>query len=239
MDPTVERKLNELLRQCGSKTKIYNCMGSTEMMAGATIIYDKCYKRGSVGIPMVKVDCKIVDPGSDKELSYGVEGEICFSGATLMAGYYNNSDATNKVIKQHQDGKKWLHTGDVGYIDEDGVIYITGRIKRIVMTKGEDGIITKIFPERIEKAISAHPAVDCCCVVGAPDEKRIHVSVAYVVLKPDQHKGDSIKNEIMNKCLDSLPTYMIPKRIEFCESLPRTSRDKIDYRALEDMASKK
>lgn len=239
IDPTVEMKLNELFERCGAKTKLYNCMGSTEMMAGATIIYDECYKRGSVGIPMVKVDCKIVEPESDIELSYGIEGEICFSGATLMSGYFNNISATNDVIKLHQDNKRWLHTGDIGYMDEDGVLFITGRIKRIIMTKGEDGNITKLFPDRIEKAIGAHPAVECCCAVGVPDEKRIHIPAAYVVLKPDHPQRDRMETEIMDLCRDSLPAYMAPERIEFCDSLPRTSRGKIDYRALEEQAIKK
>ncbi len=239
MDLTSEAELNHLLQQCGSKSKLYNCMGSTEMTAGATIIYDKCYVAGSVGIPMVKVGCKIVEPGTFEELSYGQEGEICFSGPTLMLGYYNRPDATAEIIKEHPDGVKWLHTGDVGYINEDGVLFVTGRIKRIVMTKGRDGNITKLFPDRIEKAIYAHPAVECCCVVGVPDQERIAVPVAYVVLKPDYPQSKEMIDKILGKCRDLLPAYMLPERMEFRENMPRTPRGKIDYRVLEQLASKK
>ena len=233
MDLSVEEKINQLIQKCGSNTKLYNCMGATEMMAGATIIYDNCYVPGSVGIPMVRVGCKIVEPESEKELTYYEEGEICFSGATVMDGYYNNPEATDAVIKKHRDGERWFHTGDLGYINEDGVIYVTGRIKRIIMTKGNDGQVTKMFPDRIEKAIYANPAVDLCCVVGIPHEARINYPKAFVVLKENIPQSDDVKQSILSGCKELLPDYMIPEEIEFRTDLPRTSRGKVDYRALE------
>jgi long-chain acyl-CoA synthetase len=233
MDLSMEEKINQLIQKCGSNTKLYNCMGATEMMAGATIIYDNCYVPGSVGIPMVRVGCKIVEPESEKELTYYEEGEICFSGATVMDGYYNNPEATDAVIKKHRDGERWFHTGDLGYINEDGVIFVTGRIKRIIMTKGNDGLATKLFPDRIEKAIYANPAVDLCCVVGIPHETRINYPKAFVVLKEGIPQSNDVKQSILSGCKELLPDYMIPEEIEFRSDLPRTSRGKVDYRALE------
>ena len=233
MEPDVENELNNLLKRCGSKTQLYNCMGSTEMTAGATILYDNCYIPGSVGIPMVKVGCKIVKPDSEEEQTYNCEGEICFSGITLMMGYYKKPEATNAVVKTHADGQRWLHTGDLGYMDENGVLYVTGRIKRILMTKGRDGNITKIFPDRIEKTISKHENVALCCAIGIPDDERINYPVAFVVLKSRDRNKEQISEEILALCRNELPYYMLPEKIFYRDDLPRTPRGKVDFRALE------
>ena len=237
MEPDVEEKINNLLKQCGAETRLYNCLGSTEMMAGATILYDNCYKRGSVGIPMVKVECAITEPDSDKELPYDNEGEICFSGSTLMMGYYNKPEETDAIVRRHADGQRWLHTGDLGYMDQDGLLYITGRIKRIFMTRGRDGNVTKVFPDRIEGVISHHEAVELCCAIGVPDEERIHKPMAFVVLKPGAWDEARVREEILALCGKELPAYMVPEAVACREDLPRTPRGKIDYRALEAVAA--
>ena len=149
-----------------------------------------------------------------------------------MLGYYNNKQATDEIVKVHSDGKRWLHTGDIGYMTEDGILYVTGRIKRISMTKGRDGQITKLFPDRVERAISSSDLVELCCVICAPDELRIHYPKAFVTLKENIDK-DQAKEEILNLCKEKLPEYMVPEEIKFVDSLPRTSRGKINYRALE------
>ena len=100
------------------------------------------------------------------------------------------------------------------------------------MTKGEDGQVTKMFPDRIEKVIYSHPAVELCCVVGITNPERINYPKAYIVLKAGNN-GDVIKNEILKISRQNLPSYMVPEEIEFLTDLPRTSRGKIDYRALE------
>ena len=204
------------------------------MMAPATQTYEDCNDKGSVGAPLVWVNCKIVEPETTKELSYNCDGEICFSGPTLMMGYYNNDVATREIVRVHSDGQRWLHTGDLGHITEDGVIYVTGRIKRIIMTKGRDGAVTKMFPDRIEKVIYTHKDVELCCVIGITDEARIHYPKAYVVLKHGADP-DITRQEIMDICIKNLPGYMVPEEIAIVDDLPRTPRGKIDYRALEKM----
>lgn len=228
-----EKAINELLKRCGSSGKLLKGVGSTEMMAAATSTYEDCNEIGSVGIPLVLVNCKIVEPETTEELSYNQDGEICFSGPTLMLGYYNNPDATNGVVKEHSDGKLWLHTGDLGYITENGLIYVTGRIKRIIMTKDLNGQVTKMFPDRIERAIYSDPSVELCCVVGIQDEERINYPKAFVVLRQGEIESDEKIQEIIERCHKNLPKYMIPIEIEFREDLPRTERGKIDYRVLE------
>ena len=113
-----------------------------------------------------------------------------------MQGYYNNPEATNDLIRKHKDGRRWIHTGDLGYINEDGVIFVTGRIKRIVMTRGEDGQVTKFFPDRIERKINSDPSVELCCVIGVPDESRINYPKAIIVLKDNAENGEEIAQRI-------------------------------------------
>lgn len=234
LDKNIREKLNSLLSGCGAKTELCVGLGCTEMVAGATVSFVECNPADSVGIPMVNTNCKIVMPDTEDELSYNQEGEICFSGQTLMLGYYNKPDATEEVIKVHKDGSRWLHTGDLGYINEDGVIFVVGRIKRIIMTKGDDGQVTKLFPDRIEKAIYTDQSVEVCCVVGVPDEHRIHYPKAYIVLKRGEEATDARKKAIIENCRAVLPEYMVPSEVEFRPDLPRTDRGKIDYRALEE-----
>ncbi len=154
-----------------------------------------------------------------------------------MMGYYNNPQATDEIIKIHADGNRWLHTGDIGYIDEDGVVFVTGRIKRIIMTRGKDQQVTKLFPDRIEKAVSAHPAVQLCCVIGIPDEQRINRIKAFVELNGGYTPSPELTEDIRSCCQDRLPEYQIPDMIEFTAAMPRTERGKIDYRALEEMSA--
>ena len=231
MNAVMEAEINKLLSTCGVKTKLRKGIGSTEMTAGATLTYEGCNPSNSVGIPMSKTNSKIVDPGTTNELSYNQEGEICFSGPTQMLGYYNKPEATDEVVKIHEDGVKWLHTGDLGYMDEDGIIYVSGRLKRILITRDKNNQATKMFPDRIEKAIYTHPLVELCCVIGIPDEERVNYPKAFVVLK---EKTASIKDEILDICNKDLPEYMVPVEIEFLDDLPRTAPGKIDYRALEN-----
>lgn len=232
-----EIEISNLLQACGARGMLCKGLGSTEMMAAATQTYEDCNANGSAGVPLVWVNCKIVEPGSLDELSYHQEGEICFAGSTLMIGYYNNIEATDEVVKVHADGQRWLHTGDIGYITEDGVIYVTGRIKRIIMTKGKDQQVTKLFPDRIEKAVNAHPAVSLCCVIGVPDEERIHYAKAVVELNEGFAPSEQLKQDIQTFCRDKLPDYQIPEVIEFCTELPRTPRGKVDYRELEQQTN--
>lgn len=238
MNGEVEEKVNELLCTHGAQFPIGKGLGSTEMISCATLTMPQINTYGSVGVPLPRINCMICDTLTMKEESYNQIGEICFSGPTLMLGYYNNQAATDEIIKTHPDGRRWLHTGDLGYINEDGVVFVTGRIKRIIMTKGADGNASKLFPDRIEKAIYSHPAVELCCIVGVPDEKRINIPKAYVVLKEGIVADCEIRKSILAACREALPDYMVPENIEFRADLPRTERGKIDYRALEALARK-
>ncbi len=233
-----EEEVNNLLRACGSNAKISKGLGSTEMVGAATTTREECNTIGNVGIPLARVNCKIVEPETFDEVSYNQIGEICFSGNTLMIGYYNNQEATDAIIKYHPDGIRWMHTGDLGYLTEDGVVVITGRIKKIVMTIGKDGNVTKMFPDRIEKVLMKNPAVSLSCVIGIPDEVRVNYPRAYVILNEGYAESQQTTETLLAHCKDELPEYMIPEEIIYRNDFPRTSRRKVDYRALEREAQK-
>ena len=238
LDPQKEEEINKLLLSRNAPYKICKGLGSTELVSGATVAFnDENNLLGSSGAPLVKTNCKIVAPNSGEECKFNEIGEICFSGPQLMIGYYHNQEATDEIVKVHGDGERWLHTGDLGYVSEDGVVFLKGRIKRIIMTKGKDGVPTKLFPDRIESVIVQHPAVDICCVIGIPDDDRVNYAKAVIVLKEGTSATDELTSELLGHCKKNLPEYMLPEEIEYLSDLPRTARGKIDYKSLEERYS--
>ena len=231
-----ERAINFFISERGAQSNISKGLGSTELTCCATFTYKECNKLGSVGIPLVLNNCKIVDPKTDDELKYNEIGEICFCSPTLMIGYYKKREATDAIIKVHDDGKRWIHTGDLGYITENGIIYIKDRIKRILTTKGNDGIMTKLFPARIENAVLRHSAVKLCCAIGIPNVERINIPKVFIVLNNGYYENKQLTENIIAHCHKFLPDYMVPEVVEYVNDLPRTERGKVDYRALERMA---
>ncbi len=233
MSVEMEREVNNVLRAHGSPVNLTKGIGMTELVSGATLTFPWYDADGSSGIPYVKTNCKIVEVGTDDELTYDEIGEICFSGPSVMLGYYGNQAATDEMIHVDADGTRWLHTGDLGYMTRDGIIYVSGRLKRLIMIKDKDGLISKIFPERIEQVIETHPAVALSCIVGVPDKQCIAWPKAFVVLNENIEANQEVKTAILAHCSQHLPPYMVPHNIVFIDEMPRTNRGKIDYKQLE------
>ena len=233
MDATAEAELNAFLKDHGADMQVTKGYGCTEFTSVVTFTYPEVNFLHSVGIPFPFVNVKIVDPDTNEELPCGERGEICVTGPSLMLGYYKNQEATDEVIKVHADGQRWLHMGDLGFVDEDGIVYITGRIKRIIMTKGDDGNVTKMFPDRIENVVNKCEDVNASCVIGVKDDERIHYPKAYIELKDETMDKDLVREHILEICRKKLPNYQIPVEFEFISELPRTERGKIDYKVLD------
>lgn len=232
MDITLEKDSNEFLKKHNCNSKITKGYGMTEVCGGVAGTVDKNNEPGSVGIPFVKTTISIFDPETNEELSYNQEGEVCMTGPNTMLGYFANQQATDDILRTHEDGSVWIHSGDIGYMTENGNLFIVDRLKRMIIRY--DGF--KVFPSLIEKVIGSHYAVDSCKVVGVRDlgHSQGKLPKAHIVLK-DEYKLTSIKimDELENLCLKKLPEYMQPYEYQIRDSLPLTSVGKIDYRALE------
>ena len=202
--------------------EVYELWGMTEL-AGPGLM-QHCYgenRLGSVGIEMFYHRARIVDPeDASKELPPGEVGELMFRGPFVMMGYYRNETATRETIEP--DG--WLHSGDLGKVDEDGYFYIVDRKKDMILTAGFN-----IYPAEIERVISAHPAVAMVGVGARKDEAKGEVAKAYVVLKPDGKAGS---DELIGFCRDRLAAYKVPREVQIVADLPTTSTGKILRREL-------
>ena len=236
MNLQLEQRANQFLDEHKAPNHIIKGYGITEECSLAAACVNEINAEGSVGIPLPQNIISVFDQETGEELQYEQHGEICISGPTTMLGYFRNPEATEEIIHIHEDGRRWIHTGDLGYMTEDGMLYIDGRIKRMIIR--HDGF--KVFPSMIEKTISTHPAVIDCCVVGAEDKafSQGQVPVAFVVF--DNLKSDSTKQakeELAALCMQELPEYAQPMDFRFLNELPVTGIGKVDYRALEKIAA--
>ena len=223
-----ETNFNNFLHKHGANIKLSTGYGMTESTAATCYSYGESNVLGSIGVPMVGNKYKICIPNTAEEVEVGVEGEICVNGPTVMLGYLNNEKETNLVLRKHKDKKIWLHTGDLGYIAPNGIVYFTQRLKRMIISNGYN-----IYPSQIEEVIESHKKVLQCSVVGIPHKYKGEVAKAYIVLK----SGESIhhlKKEIKELCKENLAKYSIPKEYEFRKSLPKTLLGKVNYKELSD-----
>ena len=227
--------VNEFLKNHGSSSIAEKGYGMTENSSTAGVCLVGVNKINSLGIPLPLNTYGIFERGTDKELKYGEEGEICITGPTEMLGYLDNEEEESKLIKIHSDGKKWIHSEDVGIIDEDGFLFFKGRYKRLIPHGG-----FKLYPSYIEGVIMKHPNIDNCCVISIPDKVYGASPEAHVVIKKDSvSELKKLKEELIKLCQDKLPSYSQPEDFIFEEDLPLTSVGKVDYKKVEKMRIKK
>ena len=224
----LENKINKYFENHNSDAKITQGYGLSEALACVTMAHDHVNKSGSVGIPLAGNYVKIIDPATRKTVPYGETGEIVVHSKALMMGYLNEESETNDALQVHDDGYVWLHTGDLGYMDEDGFIFYKGRIKRMIITSGYN-----VYPSHIEETLEAHPAVFQCSVVGVPHPYKQEVPKAFVVLN-EGYRGIFIKNELKLYCKKHLAKYMVPSEIVIRKRLPRTKLGKVDFNKLKE-----
>lgn len=208
--------------------KILEAYGMTESTVVLTIQpFNGKWKEGSVGLPLPDVIVRFVDVADpDKELPYGQEGEVVAKGPEVMQGYWNNPQGTAEMIKGG-----WLYTGDIGYMDEDGYLFLTSRKKDLIKPSGH-----QVWPREVEEIISTHPDVAEVGVAGIPDSVQVEAVKAWVVLRP----GAKVTVEELQKfCREKLTAYKVPKYIEFREALPKTLVGKVLRRVLQEEEVKK
>ena len=229
-----EQTVNDFLAAHNVEFPIAKGYGMTEASSAATAAAGQNNKPGSVGLPLVNTLVSAFEPGTDTELPIGQRGELCISGPGVMKGYYNKPAETAAILRTHADGRVWVHTGDIGYLDEDGFVYLDSRIKRLIIR--HDGF--KVFPSMIENVVSQHPAVHQCSVVGCVDKDHVQgrLPFVYLVLDPavPAAKRKQIIKELRQLCIEELPEYVQPVGYKIIPEMPLTLAAKFDYRKLEE-----
>ena len=228
LNQTLRDKVNKFLEDHGSAAKIRVGYGLTEGSGAVCLSPEHSFSEGIIGAPLPDTDLKIIQNDTFKELPAGKEGEICISGPLVMMGYLNNDAETAQVLRVHDDGKIWLHTGDIGYLGEDGFIYFAQRLKRIIISSGYN-----IYPTHLESIINSHEAVLTSTVIGIDHHYKGQVPKAFVVLKPGYKPGKRIEREIRELLERNVPIYALPVAYEFRDKLPQTKIGKVAFRELE------
>ena len=234
MTPQQEEMVNTYLAEHGSDAKYITGYGMTEFAATVTTGLNNVYRENTLGIPLCKTIVKIVDTETGKELPYGEAGELCFHTPSQMKEYYQNPKETAETIRQHEDGMKWIHTGDLGWVDQDGFVHFKGRMKRIYMTQGEDGTLYKVFPARTEMVLMELENVKKCAVTVRMEGKLVKEQIAYLVLEKKSEK-ENILETVKEHCRKMLPSHSVPGKYIILDEIPLTQSGKTDYRALEKM----
>jgi len=223
----VKKRFERTVAERGGSVKLLEGYGLTEAVTGVMVMPLHAVREGSVGVPLPDMLVTICRPGTDEELPVGEDGEICVHGPPVMLGYLDDPSATAESLKQHRDGRTWLHTGDIGHRDADGFFYFRGRLKRMIKSSGFN-----VYPAEVEQVIGQHPAVAEAYVVGVPDPSQGERVQAFVVLRAGQTPSPALAQEIMTHCRNQLIKWSCPRDVEFRSEFPRTRLGKVDPRAL-------
>lgn len=231
----LKKRFDAFLKEHNASIPVREGYGTTECVTASCLTPINREKEGSIGLPFPDTFYKIVRPGTEEEVPYGEEGEICLAGPTVMIEYINNPEETANTLRRHKDGMTYVHTGDLGMMDEEGFVYFRQRIKRMIITSGYN-----VYPSRIENVLDAHELVHMSCVIGMPDPYKMQKVVAFVMLKPDvKISHDEAEKILMEYCSKHIAKYAMPAYIEFRDNLPKTLVGKVAYRILEEEELKK
>ena len=234
LSPELKKKVDAFLKDHGCSEQIREGYGTTECVTASCLTPKDYARQGSIGVPFPDTFYKIVEPGTTNEVEANIEGEICISGPTVMLGYMDNPEETRQTLRRHYDGRIWLHTGDLGHMDQDGFVYFRQRIKRMIVTSGYN-----VYPSQLENIIDANEKVLISCVIGVKDPYRVQKVKAYVVPMPGVEPTEELKKEILEYCSGRIAKYAMPREIEFRKELPKTLVGKVAYRVLEEEANAK
>ena len=224
----LKKRFDAFLREHKATIEIREGYGTTECVTASCLTPIHMAREGSIGLPFPDTYYKIVKVGTQTEVPYGAEGEICLSGPTVMMEYVGHPEETAKTLRRHDDGLIWVHTGDLGVMDSDGFIYFRQRIKRMIVTSGYN-----VYPSQIENVLDAHEFVHMSCVIGVHDPYKMQKVKAFVMLKPGVPQSEETKKALLAYCKKHMAKYAIPYDIEFRDQLPKTLVGKVAYRELE------
>ena len=229
MNEGLESKLRDFMKSHNMTRPLAQGYGMSELSAAVSFCAEDVYKEGSVGIPSITTTVGIFNPDTFDELDIMEEGEICITGPSMMKGYFKNVSETEFIMRKHPDGNYWIHSGDIGYIDNDGFLFVNGRIKRMITRF--DG--HKIFPVNIESLVSENPKVRNCCAIGITDKTHGQGQVPLVLVNLSECDKDAVCKEIFKACDEQLEERGKPVAIVSVDDIPLTGMGKNDYRTLE------
>lgn len=225
----LKKKFDKFLYDHKASIQIREGYGTTECVTASCLTPPLKFKEGSIGIPFPDTYYKIVKPGTDEVVPYGEEGEIVLAGPSVMTGYLDMPEETAAVLREHSDGLIWVHTGDLGFMDDEGFIYFKGRAKRMIISSGYN-----IYPAQLENIFDAYELVQMSCAIGVPDDYKMQKVKMFVMPKPGVPKNDETKAELMAYAKKNIAKYSMPYDIEFRDELPKTLVGKVAYRILEE-----
>ena len=229
LNQTLRDKVNEFLKNHGSNAKIRVGYGLTEGSGAVCLSPEDSFSDGIIGVPFPDTDLKIIKNDTFNALPANAEGEICVSGPLVMMGYLGDDAETAKTLRVHPDGKLWLHTGDIGYLSDDGFVYFAQRLKRMIISSGYN-----IYPTHLESIINSHEGVLTSIVIGIDHPYKGQVPKAFIVLKPGYKAGKKIEREIRALLERNVPIYALPVAYEFRDKLPKTLVGKVAFKKLEE-----
>jgi len=225
----LKKKLDTFLYDHKASIQVREGYGTTETVTACCLTPTHMSKEGSIGLPFPDTYIKIVEPGTDKELPYGQEGEILLAGPTVMKEYMHHPEETAQTLRTHEDGLTWVYTGDLGLMDAQGFVYFKGRAKRMIVTSGYN-----VYPAQLENILDAHDFVQMSCVIGVPDSYKMQKVKAFVKLAAGVKASDATKQTLLDHCRKHVAKYAMPYDIEFREDMPKTLVGKVAYRVLEE-----
>jgi len=225
----LKKRLDAFLVDHHANVKVREGYGTTECVTASCLTPLHLAKEGSIGQPFPDTYYKIVRPGTQEEVPYGEYGEICLAGPTVMMEYVGHPEETAKTLQVHADGLTWVHTGDLGSMDDEGFVYFKQRIKRMIITSGYN-----VYPSQLENILDAHELVQMSCIIGVPDPIKVQKVKAFIMLKPGVEPSESNKEILLSYCRKNMAKYALPYDIEFRDQLPKTLVGKVAYRVLEE-----
>ncbi len=225
----LKKKFDKFLLEHKAGVRIREGYGMTECVTASCLTPYHIEREGSIGLPFPDTFYKIVKVGTTEEVPYGEEGEMCISGPSVMIGYAGLPEETADTLRKHDDGRIWLHSGDLGVMDEDGFVYFKQRAKRMIISSGYN-----IYPSQLENVIDGHEAVQMSCCIGVPDPYKMQKVKAFVMLRPGVEASPEIIESIRAHCKKNIAKYAMPYEFEIRDSLPKTLVGKVAYRELEE-----
>ena len=225
----LKKKIDAFLTEHHAGIQVREGYGLTECVTASCLTPRDEYREGSIGIPFPDTVYRIVKPGTEELLPPGELGEIILKGPTLMLEYLKAPEETAETLRVLPDGDRWLYTGDLGFMDEDGYVYFRQRLKRMIITNGYN-----VYPTQLENVIDSCPEVAYSCVIGIPDPRRMQRVKAFIVPAEGVKADDALKEKIMETLRLHIAKDALPREIEFREELPKTLVGKVAYRILEE-----